>query len=494
MKNCSVIAEIKPVLTLNVRSVIALVVGLSLSGCVVGPDYSSPDRPQDQNYLSSTAAPVNKAEAVRGAQLDYGRTLRQDWWRMLNSAELNRTVELALAHNGSLEAARANLAKAREGIAVARGGLFPQVDGGTSAGRTKVGATSFGPEAEDFPLFSAYGGGLAVSYDFDVFGGQQRRVELAWANAEVEQEALHASHLQVAGGTVREALRIALLRGQIKAVQSVVESDRHNLELVHGAVEAGVATQMDLTLAQSQLDRDRARLPSLSQDLAVARGALTTLVGSTESRWKAPDFDLATLQLPTALPMALPSELVQLRPDIRAAEARLQAANAEVGIATANLYPHFTLSGGIAEEGLFSGPADVAWSLIGGITGPVFHGGALSAHQRAAEDAYKATFAEYQQTVLKAFQQVAVSLHGLDHAAEEVRAEQQALDSANAALRLTREGYRVGNAGVVQIVDAQRLQQLAELQLVQARSKQYFQTVNLFLALGGGISNHLSRE
>jgi outer membrane protein TolC len=158
-----------------------------------------------------------------------------------------------------------------------------------------------------------------------------------------------------------------------------------------------------------------------------------------------------------------------------------------VGVATADLYPRFNLSAAVAGEGLVSGPAGAAWSLVGGMTAPIFHGGSLTARRKAAEQAYQASFADYQQTVLTSFQQVADTLHGLSNAADSVRTERQALDSASAALRLTRLGYGVGNAGIVQILDAQRLQQLAQLNLIEARANRYALTVNLFLATGGGL-------
>jgi NodT family efflux transporter outer membrane factor (OMF) lipoprotein len=235
-------------------------------------------------------------------------------------------------------------------------------------------------------------------------------------------------------------------------------------------------------------------LPPLRQQLAVAQDALTVLVGQSPAAWTAPDFTLAALTLPPDIPLVVPSELVRARPDIRAAEARLHAANASIGMATADMYPHFTMSAAVAEEGLFSGASGAAWSLVGGLTAPVFHGGALSAHLRQTQDAYRATFAEYQQTVLTAFSQVADNLHGLSNSADEVRTEQQALDSASAALRLTRLGYGAGNVSIVQVIDAQRLQQLAELRLVQARTARYVQTVNLFLATGGGVAESLSHS
>jgi outer membrane protein TolC len=185
--------------------------------------------------------------------------------------------------------------------------------------------------------------------------------------------------------------------------------------------------------------------------------------------------------------LVVPSQLVLARPDIRAAQARLHIASAQVGIATADLYPRFNLSAAIAGEGLISGPLGAAWSLVGGVTAPIFHGGSLTARRKVAEQAYQASFADYQQTVLEAFQQVADTLHGLGNAADRVEAERQALESANSALRLTRLGYGVGNTGIVQVLDAQRLQQLAQLGLIEARAQNYVLTVNLFLATGGGL-------
>jgi NodT family efflux transporter outer membrane factor (OMF) lipoprotein len=193
------------------------------------------------------------------------------------------------------------------------------------------------------------------------------------------------------------------------------------------------------------------------------------------------------MSLPQDVPLVVPSELVRSRPDIRAAEAQLHAASAAVGIATADLYPRVTLSASIAEQGLLGGPAGAAWSVIGGITAPIFHGGALSASRRAAQDAYQAAFAQYQQTVLTAFRQIADTLHALQNGADAVMAQQHALSSATEALRLNREGYTAGTATILQVLDAQRLQQLAELSLVQARTERFLQTVNLFVAAGGGM-------
>ena len=460
----------------------------ALCGCAVGPNYTPPKPPTEQTYLPAAVTQLGSAGAAETEQhVVTGAGPRPDWWTLLRSPEIDRTVALALSNNRTLGVAKANLARAREEVTAARGALYPQVDAAGSLGRQKYGASFLGPEAATFPTYSFYSAGVGVSYDLDVFGGNHRRIELAAADAEVQGDDLDAVRLGIAGDTVIDALQIASIRAQTEVVEQVVASDEHTLELVQTANGAGVASRIDVTTAQSQLDRDRALLPDLQQQLNIAQDALAILVGKSPATWPAPDFSLADITLPQDVPLVVPSELVRARPDIRAAEAQLHAANAAVGIATADLYPRVTLSADIAEQGLTAGPAGAAWSVLGGVTAPIFHGGTLKARQRGARDAYDGAFAQYQQTVLIAFQQVADNLHGLINSADEVRTEQQALASSGAALDLTRSGYGVGNTGIVQVLDAQRLQQLAQLGLVQARTRRYIQTVNLILATGGGL-------
>ena len=470
------------------RCVTALLATAALAGCAVGPDFQPPAPPTEPVYLPQGAPSTGPAVAGGvGQQLELGRILEADWWKSLGSPELNEAVDAALAHNWSLAAARANLAKAQQMVNAARGGLLPQVDAVGGIERRAYGAYFLGPDAFTFPTFSAYTAGLGVNYDPDVFGATHRQIEQAAAEAEVSGEALNVAKLAVSGAVVMTSLNIAAARTQIAAVQEIIASDQKTLDLVRAARRTGVASEMDVTTAQSQLDRDQALLPPLRQRLETAQDALAVLVGSSPATWSTPDFALEKIALPEKLPLVVPSQLILARPDIRAAQARLHIASAQVGIATADLYPRFNLSAAVAGEGLISGPAGAAWSLVGGMTAPIFHGGSLTARRKAAEQAYQASFADYQQTVLEAFQQVADTLHGLGNAADRVRAERQALESANSALRLTRLGYGVGNTGIVQVLDAQRLQQLAELGLIEAHAQNYVLTVNLFLATGGGL-------
>jgi NodT family efflux transporter outer membrane factor (OMF) lipoprotein len=413
---------------------------------------------------------------------------RDNWWTQLQSPELDHVVELALQNNLSLEVARANLAKAQEGLNAARGARSIQVDAAASVERLKYGASFLGPEAATFPTFSAYSLGPTLTYDLDIFGATRHRIGMAGASADYEQEQLRAARLRVVGDTVTQVLQIASIREQLAVVQEVLSADEKTIELVRAARRVGVVSDIDVLQATSQRDQDRTLLPPLNQELDVAKDALAVLIGQAPSEWTVPDFSLDRFVLPHELSLVIPSELVRSRPDIRAAETRLHAASEEVGIATADLYPRITLSSGWAEEGLMSGGTATAWSLIGGITAPIFHGGTLTARKRAAQDEYQAAFARYQLVVLNSFAQVADTLHALDHDAEALETQQQALTSADSSLGLTRQGYRVGNADILQILTAQRQYELAELGVVNARTRRLTDTVSLYLASGSGVT------
>jgi NodT family efflux transporter outer membrane factor (OMF) lipoprotein len=238
--------------------------------------------------------------------------------------------------------------------------------------------------------------------------------------------------------------------------------------------------------AQSQLDHDRTLLPPLQQALNAARDALAVLVGAAPSDGTIAGAELDAIRLADDLPLAIPSELVRRRPDIRAAEAQLHAAGAAVGVATANLYPNFTLTARLGGEGLLGGgPSETAWNILGGLTAPIFHGGALKAEQRAAQDEYQAAFASYRQTVLNAFGQVATALQALGNDADFLNTQARALESAGASTALTQQAYVAGNAGYLQVLDAKRLHQQAQLGRVRAAGQRYVDVVELILAAGG---------
>ena len=266
--------------------------------------------------------------------------------------------------------------------------------------------------------------------------------------------------------------------------------DARNLELVRLKYEAGKAPRTDVLTAETQLAADRAALPGLRQQLAAARDALVVLSGRAPPAWSPPEFALEDFALPRELPLSLPSALARQRPDILAAEARLHADSAAIGVATANLYPSLTLSASLGQQALDGGSlfqsVNTFWSLAGGVTAPLFHGGTLRAQRRAAIDTYSASLASYEQTVLQGLQQVADNLQALAHDAELVDAQRQLLDSARTALALQRASYAAGKADLLQLIDAERTYQRARLGATQAQAQRLNDTAQLFVALGGG--------
>jgi len=465
----------------------ALAVALALTGCVAGPDYVAPAKPGEQAYVEDQPEAFGGAPGAPRQSVDMGQALKADWWTLFGSADLDHTVDMALANNWSIKDARSNLARAAALVTVAQGGLYPQVNAGASALRQKFGATTLGPEAFGFPVFSAYAAAVDIGYAPDVFGATRRTIEQADANRAMQDEAVNAAHLGVAGEVVAQTLQIAAAQAQIDALMEILVSDRKTVALVREARTRGAASQPELIIVQAQLDRDQTMAPDLVQQRDAARDALAVLVGRSPAAWSPPSFTLEGLSLPGSLPLTVPSDLVRARPDIRAAEAELHAASAAVGVATADLYPKFDITASVGASGLMGGPTAAAWSLIGGVTAPIFHGGALSAQRRAAQDAYDAAFARYQETVLEAFGQIAETLHALAADAEAARTQQQALSTAKAALALARRGHEGGDASIVEVLDAQRLEQLARIALVRAQARRFADTTRLFVASGGGL-------
>jgi NodT family efflux transporter outer membrane factor (OMF) lipoprotein len=476
---------------LRVRALMLMLTVTSLCemSCTVGPDFVRPEPPVTTDFRSdpkdSGAEPVPDTLAQR---VLVGQAVTSEWWTLFQSAELNALVGQAIDGNRTLESARATLSRAQELASASSGVRYPQVGVSAGTGRQKYGEQFLGNFAA-IPPFGYYSLGAAVSYTFDFSGGVRRSVEQQNALAESARQELAAAHLTLTGAVVTQAMKIAAFREEISTVERILAQDRENLQLVQTAYDAGSVARAEVVSAESQLANDRTYLPPLRQELNAARHALAVLLGRPPGSYSPPDFALSQFVLPRDLPVSLPSELARRRPDILAAEAQLHAATATVGVATANLYPHVTLTGTVGPQStelsdLFES-SKVAWSAIAALTAPIFDGGTLRAERRAAIDAMHSRAATYQQVVLEAFGQVADRLDALDHDAEQRAAQTRALEAAEANLTFARAGFAAGNSGVLAVLDAERQSQQARVGYARAESRQYEDTVLLFLALGG---------
>ncbi|HTP40688.1 MAG TPA: efflux transporter outer membrane subunit [Steroidobacteraceae bacterium] len=459
---------------------------LALGACAAGPDFVRPPPPTTPVYSHAQLPTL----AAAGLTLQAGAPVR-DWWTVFGSQRLNDTMQLALQGNRDLAAAQQTLAQAAELARASTGDEWPALSLDASAGRQKLGAAALGGNFK-VPPFTYFSIGPSVSYTLDFAGGVRRNVEAASARVDYQGYQLDAAYLTLTGNVALQALRIALARAQIDTVQALLKEDERNAQLVQSAFDAGSVTRVDVLSAQSQTANDQVLLPPLLQELSAARHALGVLVGRFPADWAPPDFDLAELAGPASLPVSVPSELVHQRPDILAAEAQLHEATASLGVATSNLYPRITLSATASMQSTTLGHLFDADSSAGGVLGsltqPIFNHGALRARERAADAARQAAVAHYEQTVLSSFGQVADLLEALEHDAQLVDAQQQAVDAAAANLDLTRKSYSAGNVGILQMLDADRVNEQSQLGILRARAQRYQDEMQLLLAMGGGAT------
>ncbi len=286
---------------------------------------------------------------------------------------------------------------------------------------------------------------------------------------------------------VSQAIDIASLKAQIAAAEEIVASDQSNLDLVSKSYRLGGGTRLDVTTVQTQLSEDQGTITPLRQRLSAARHALALLVGRAPSDWAPPEFELDRIGQPGAIPVALPSELVRDRPDIRAAEARLHAATAQIGVAQADLYPKLSLTGSIAQsalhpEDLFSFGA-TGYGIGPQLSVPLFRGDELRAKKRMAEDAARAALATYEQTVLKAFVQVADSLEAIANDDVQIADAQRAYQAASDSLRLQRLRFQDGKSALLPVLDAQRSYARASLGSIRARAQRLQDSAALLYAV-----------
>jgi NodT family efflux transporter outer membrane factor (OMF) lipoprotein len=446
---------------------------LSLGGCAAGPNFTRPTAPSAARYTGDAPRGEDVAVSDTVQHIDLGREIEGNWWDLFRSDAIDQLVKQAVERNRSLVAAKATLAQARELALAQAGSQYPQVGLTAGAGRQQYGKEFLG--GFEIPPFTYFAVGPTVSYTLDYTGGVARSVEQQYAQAEVERHQLDAAYLTVTGQAVMQTLAIASARAQIATVESILAQDRDNLRLVQTAFDNGSVAREDVVTAQSQIANDMTLLPPLRQDLARARHALSVVLGRVPASELPPDVDLAQITLPLEIPVRLPSELAHRRPDILAAEARLHVATSAVGVAQSNLYPKIQLSGTAGLQSLKADQlfdrASNAWSIISGLTAPIFDGGTLRAEKRAAVDAMRASAADL--------------LEALDHDADQLDAQAQAQQAAQSSLDLARASYTEGNAGVLLVLDAERSYQQARLGYVRAVAQRYMDTVQLFLALGG---------
>jgi NodT family efflux transporter outer membrane factor (OMF) lipoprotein len=468
---------------------------LALSACAVGPDFAVPPAPAVSGYTPegqlATTVSVDIAGGV-AQKFDSGRDIPGEWWKVFHSKELDGLIAEALQANPSLQAAQAALWQAKENLYAQQGHLLPSLDANASDTRQQFSPAEFGQPGSPL-IFNLFQTTLNISYTPDVFGGQRRLIETQAALADYQRFQLEATYLTLTSNVVTAAVQEASLRGQIDATRDIIKSDTEQLGVVRNQFDAGAASRTDVLTQQSAVAAAEATLPPLQKQLEQQRHVLLALIGRFPNDARNDHLTLASLRLPTDLPVSLPSQLVEQRPDVRAAQTQLHQASAQIGVAIANRLPQFTLTGdygsaAVTTAALFT-PGALIWSAAASGTQPLFHGFTLLHQQRAAEAAYDQAGAQYRSTVLAAFQNVADALRALQFDAATLKAQRAALRDASETLDLARGQYRLGAITYLILLNAQNSYQQALLAVVQAQAARYADTAALFQALGGGWWN-----
>ncbi|HET6433773.1 efflux transporter outer membrane subunit [Dyella sp.] len=473
--------------------ILALVAApLWLAGCAVGPDYQRPDSPRVDRYTAQPLPDATATAQVAGGDAQrflQGREVPQRWWTGFGNDELSRRVRMALEHSPTIASAQASLRQAQENALAARGGLFPAVDAGAGVTRQKQSGEVPG-NGNGVGPFNLYNASVSVSYTLDLFGGVRRGIEAQLAQSDYQRAQLDSTYLTLAGNVVTASLQEASLREQVRATEQIVDWQRKTLGITEKQQQFGATSLSDTLAVRSQLATTEATLPPLRAQLAATRNQLATYLGTTPAQLEAAPLTLDAMTLPQDIPVSLPSQLVDQRPDIRAASAQLHAASAQVGVATAAMLPQIALSGSGGSQALHAGDlfsaGTGAWSLGLNLTQPLFRGGELLHKKRAAQAGLDAATADWQQTVLVAFQNVADALQALEFDAQTLAAQATAESAAAQRLDLTRQQYQLGATGYLNLLDAERSYQQARITLIRARAARLSDTAALYTALGGG--------
>lgn len=481
---------------LRVIPLIAIAGVLLSTGCVVGPNFKKPAAPAGAGYTPGPIATTTGTPNTPAGEAQHfadGADIPGEWWSVFHSKELDGLIERSLKSNPDIKAAQASLVVARENMLAQKGFYYPSLTGSFSATRSKT-SNAISPTPNNGALnFSLLTPQLSISYVPDVFGLNRRTVESLKAQEQQARFALAATHITLSSNVAAGAVQEASLRAQIQATRELISINTDMLKILREQFAKGYASRLDVAAQESQLAQIAATLPPLVKQLEQQRDLLRVLSGSLPNHELPETFELASLQLPQELPLSLPSQLVEQRPDVRQAEENLHSASALIGVAIANRIPLFNLTADTGSTALRIGDIFSSgtgfWDLGASVTQPIFDGGTLLHKERAAKAAYDQANEQYRSTVLTAFQNVADTLHALQQDAEALKAAAAAKDAATVTLNLTKKQLDSGYVNYLALLSAEQGYQQAQMNLVQAQTNRYADAAALFQALGGGWWN-----
>lgn len=452
----------------------------ALASCAVGPDYTPAPAPGVTGFTrEKTASPGNGQSFTQGAEV------APQWWKAYRSKALDALVEEALGKSPTLEAADAAIRAAEASVRAQEGAFFPQVSGTSTSTRSV--SSQLATSSTNQTPYNLFTKQLSVSFTPDIWGANARAVESLEARAERARLQLEAARLTLAGNVVTAAVEEASLRGQIAMTQRLIALQQEHLSLLTLQHSLGAASGLDLSSQQAALAQTRQTLPGLENQLAIQRDRLTALVGRYPSQEVEETFTLSKLTLPKDIPLRLPAQVVEKRPDIRQAAADVHGA--DVGVAVAARLPDVTLTADTGTSALKLAqlfmPGTGFYTLAGTVSQPIFEGMTLLNRQRAAEALLDGAKARYRQTVIEAFQNVADSLRALQADARSVRDARLAEAASRRFLDQTRAQRKYGGVSQLIVVIAQQSYLSASMARVRAEAARLSDATAFFTAIGG---------
>jgi len=457
-----------------------MLAGLGLAGCAaVGPDYVPPatDVPAGWSRLDTSSQPLTRADAPGDLS---------QWWQSLNDPLLSQLIAEALQASPDLRSAQARLREARARRTVAAAARFPSVAVSGNARRSRSSEETGSGDARN--SFSA---GFDASWEIDVFGGVRRGVEAAEADLESTVANLDNTRVSLASEVALNYVEVRALQTRLGIARANLASQSETLQLTDWRAQAGLVSSQDVEQARSNREQTRAQIPSLETSLAESEHGLDILLGRAPGALHARLAATGELPaVPAQIAVGIPADTLRQRPDVLAAERKLAAETARVGVAEAARYPSFTLSGSIGLEALtlsaLGNSGAATSSLLAGITSPVFNAGRLRAQVEIQDAVREQAQVTYEQVVLTALQEVENALVALARNRERVEALAIAAESARNAAQLAQQRYSAGLIDFQSVLDTERSVLSAEDSLASSRADGVLALIRLYKALGGG--------
>lgn len=461
----------------KLRLLMAALLSCSLiNACKVGPNYRRPVIRTPASFRDLSTNPQAQAQASAYADLP--------WWQVFQDPQLQELIRTALKQNYDLQLATERINAARAQVAVTRSNLFPQLEG---KGKFLGGKESNSQTRFNFLTLSA-----DAAFQLDFFGKLRRATEAARAQLLATEDARQTVIITLVSDVASDYFELLQMDLALEITQNTVKAQEASVKLTNVRVEHGVGTKLDVLQAQQTLDTANAQIPDLERQIAQEENAISILLGNYPQAVPR-GRPLVDQALPPEVPAGMPSSLLERRPDLREAEQILVAANAEIGVAKAQLFPQIALTGSgggaFGRSSAFSGLMSSqlgTWSYGATVSQPIFTGGALRGNLKLAESQHQQALIAYQQTIQRAFGDVSDALIGYQKFHEVRVRQEQTVADLQESVRLSNMRYKGGTTAYLEVLDGQRALFAAELTLAQARGNEYQSLVQLYRALGGG--------